>query len=181
MCPVSIFLFTDKIMVVRRPSYDSNGLILCGMDQKPGNQGSTCFVIRKDEQQAKRLERKLKFRGWIGLNDAEIFKGPHGMLSSFILVTTNSGGGSPDVDQGLENYFQEQRAHIFSLSPAFVDSTNTSSSSLYPMHNSIIESTSSLSALSSLETQQALLSTKRKDFIHCFGKHKMELKTNGKE
>ncbi|SAM08747.1 hypothetical protein [Absidia glauca] len=156
ICPVTLFIFTDKIMVVKRPLYESNGLDLCGMDL---NRGTTTYVARKDDQHSKRMDRKLKFRGWIGLNDAEIYKGVPELPSSFLLVTTNTGGGSsPEADQGLENYFQQEHVHLFSLvSPTLSSST---------------------SPATPLDSQHTALLSKRNDFIACFGKYKMKMKTD---
>jgi hypothetical protein len=145
-------------MVVKRPLYESNGLDLCGMDL---NQGTTTYVAREDDQHSKRMDRKLKFRGWVGLTDAEIYKGVPELQSSFLLVTTNTGGGSsPEADQGLENYFQQEHVHLFSLvSPTL--SSSTSPATL-------------------LDSQHTALLSKRNDFIACFGKYKMKMKTDGK-
>lgn len=157
VCPVTLFLFTDKIMVVKRPLYESNGLDLCGIDLQ---RGTTTYVAQNDDQHTKRLDRKLKFHGWIGLNDAEIYKGVPELPSSFLLVTANTGGGSsPGTDQGLENYFQQERVHLFSLvSPILAPSTSTATS---------------------IDSQHATLLSKRTHFITCFGKYKMKMKTRG--
>lgn len=201
--PVSIFLFTDKIMVVRRPSYDVDGLELCGLDQEKDDLGMVSLLIRKGELN-KRSDRKLKFRGWLGLTDAEIYEGVPELSSSFILVsmTSNnnynnnngtygnngnnsngSGSSSPEVDQVLENYFQEERAHLFSLSPPSVDNYLLTS----PSSPSVSASSSSSYILSHRKSAQSLNSSlsissinyldKRDDFIKQFGNAKMKLKT----
>ena len=80
--PVTIFLFTDKLMVVRRPSYVSDGLELCGLDHERDKTGMLSLLVRKAES-SKRYDRKLKFRGWISLNDIEIHDGAAGKVTLF--------------------------------------------------------------------------------------------------
>ncbi|CAO3627692.1 unnamed protein product [Cunninghamella blakesleeana] len=200
--PVSIFLFTDKIMVVRRPSYDVDGLELCGLDQEKDDLGMVSLLIRKGGAN-KRPDRKLKFRGWLGLSDAEIYEGVPELISSFILVSTtsnnnnsnsnnnsnnnnisnaSSGPSSPEVDQVLENYFQEERAHLFSLYPP-----STDNSLLNSPPSPSLSSTPSSYVLSQRKSVQSLNSNfttssinyldKRDDFIKQFGNTKMKLKT----
>jgi hypothetical protein len=60
--PVTLFLFSDKIMVVKRPSYELDGLDMCGLVQRRQD-----FYIRKEA-----VFKKLKFLGWISLNDMDI-------------------------------------------------------------------------------------------------------------
>lgn len=188
-------------MVVRRPSYDADGLELCGLDQEKDHLGMVSLLIRKGESN-KRLDRKLKFRGWLGLSDAEIYEGIPDLASSFVLVSTtsnnnysnnnhgthyssNSGSSSPEVDQVLENYFQEERVHLFSLSPPSVDnhllsapSSSSSSSSLSSPSSYVLshrKSTQSLNSTLAVSTLTYL--DKRDAFIKQFGKAKMKLKT----
>ncbi|ORZ07807.1 hypothetical protein BCR42DRAFT_148074 [Absidia repens] len=186
--PVTLFLFTDKIMVVRRPSYESDGLELCGLDQKQDNADEVSFFVRKTEiHSSKRLDRKLKFRGWIGLNDIEIYQGVPELTSSFILMTMNTGGGSssPETDQVLENYFQQDGVRLFCLSPPFLDSNPSSpalSSSPSPLSSSLSSSALNRSSSSQLQptSYRSLtpFSTKKDDFIKQFGKTKAKLKTS---
>ena len=73
--PVTLFLFSDKIMVVRRPSYDTDGLDLCGLDQRlyEGSE-KLDFCISRDTFSS----GKLKFLGWISLADISLHEGPLG-------------------------------------------------------------------------------------------------------
>ena len=70
--PVTLFLFSDKIMVVKRPNYEADGLELCGLDQRmyEGSERKD-FIIRRES-----FIGKMKFIGWASLNDIDIFQGP---------------------------------------------------------------------------------------------------------
>lgn len=70
--PVTLFLFSDKIMVVKRPSYEVDGLELCGLDQRmyEGSERKD-FCIRREA-----IQGKMKFIGWASLNDIDIHEGP---------------------------------------------------------------------------------------------------------
>ncbi|KAI8878171.1 Dbl homology domain-containing protein, partial [Backusella circina FSU 941] len=70
---VTLFLFSDKVMLVRRPASDVDGLDLCGLDQRMDNNGSdhrTEFFIPKEANTG-----KLKFIGWANLTDLDVFTG----------------------------------------------------------------------------------------------------------
>ncbi|KAL4210523.1 hypothetical protein AB4K20DRAFT_1901003 [Rhizopus microsporus] len=116
--PVTLFLFSDKIMVVRRPSYDTDGLDLCGLDQRlyEGSE-KLDFCISRDTFSS----GKLKFLGWISLADISLHEGP--LDASFTLLCNHTGVSPPSSDntdektqKSLEAYFQQDHAHIFSLS-----------------------------------------------------------------
>ncbi|KAG2196678.1 hypothetical protein INT46_002638, partial [Mucor plumbeus] len=113
--PVTLFLFSDKIMVVKRPSYEVDGLDLCGLDQRmyEGSERKD-FCIRKEA-----ITGKMKFIGWASVNDIDIYdESP----DNFTLLCNTSGSllSSPDTDQttqrSLEAYFQhDQQRHFFLL------------------------------------------------------------------
>lgn len=82
--PVTFFLFTDKLMVVRRPSYTADGLELCGLDnERDKKTGMLSLLVRKGDN--KRYDRKLKFRGWLNVSDIEICEGLQGKLGRPVL------------------------------------------------------------------------------------------------
>ena len=72
--PVTLFLFSDKIMVVKRPSYEVDGLDLCGLDQRmyEGSERKD-FCIRKEA-----ITGKMKFIGWASVNDIDVYDGSSG-------------------------------------------------------------------------------------------------------
>jgi hypothetical protein len=180
--PVTLFLFSDKIMVVKRPSYETDGLDLCGLDQRmyEGSERKD-FSIRKEA-----VTGKMKFIGWASLNDIDIHDFPSSgkniirgglkqncfvantdtkieasFSSSFTLSCNNSGPllSSPDTDQttqrSLEAYFQhDQQRHSFAL--------NFGGNSINRDYFQTIEK-------------------KKSHFIHQFGKAKNNLKTSGKK
>ncbi|CEP12495.1 hypothetical protein [Parasitella parasitica] len=113
--PVTLFLFSDKIMVVKRPSYEADGLDLCGLDQRiyEGSERSD-FCLLKEA-----ITGKMKFIGWASVNEIDVYDGSP---DSFCLVCNNSRSfiSSPDTDQAtqksLEAYFQhDQQKHCFQL------------------------------------------------------------------
>ncbi|KAI8138256.1 hypothetical protein BJV82DRAFT_673801 [Fennellomyces sp. T-0311] len=116
--PVTLFLFTDKLMVVRRPSYAADGLELCGLDHERDKSGKVSLLARKAES-SKRYERKLKFRGWMSLNDIDIHDGAAELPTSFTLVTNITESPPADVDpqtrDALEGYFLEDSLRLFQL------------------------------------------------------------------
>lgn len=56
-------------MIVKRPSYEADGLDLCGLTQTRHD-----FYIRKEA-----VAGKMKFLGWISLSDIDIHDGPKGI------------------------------------------------------------------------------------------------------
>lgn len=74
MQPVTLFLFSDKIMVVKRPSYEVDGLDLCGLDQRmyEGSERKD-FCIRKEA-----ITGKMKFIGWASVNDIDVYDASSG-------------------------------------------------------------------------------------------------------
>lgn len=82
--PVTLFLFSDKVMIVKRPSYEADGLDLCGLDQRmyEGSERKD-FYIRKEA-----IVGKLKFIGWTSLSEIDIYDGPIGLniLSFFFFL-----------------------------------------------------------------------------------------------
>ncbi|KAM3579420.1 hypothetical protein VKS41_008278 [Umbelopsis sp. WA50703] len=134
--PVTIFLFTDKIMVVRRPSYNVNGFELCGLVNGPevimrtrssSTSGIESFLNKRSDKSKRTSmqEKRLKFKGWIGLEDTELLDGSADLFSSFMLQNTakqTSGlkkPASPTVaaNMVLENYFLEQPLRLYSTCP----------------------------------------------------------------
>jgi hypothetical protein len=71
--PITIFLLTDKLMIVRRPTYTVRGLELCGIQNE--NPGFESALLKKLEKSALKLERQLKFKDWVNLEDMELFQG----------------------------------------------------------------------------------------------------------
>ncbi|KAI8581149.1 hypothetical protein K450DRAFT_26497 [Umbelopsis ramanniana AG] len=74
--PVTIFLLTDKLMIVRRPAYAVRGLDLCGL----GNESPAfeSVLLKKLEKNTLKSEKQLKFKDWINLGDVEILQGNQG-------------------------------------------------------------------------------------------------------
>lgn len=75
--PVTLFLFSDKIMVVKRPSYEVDGLDLCGLYPRRRQD----FNIRKEA-----VVGKMKFLGWINLTDIDIYDNKGKLLFAKHLV-----------------------------------------------------------------------------------------------
>ncbi|KAI9315288.1 hypothetical protein BX666DRAFT_2028858 [Dichotomocladium elegans] len=152
-CPVTLFLFTDKLLVARRPSYAADGLELCGLDQEKDKSGMLSLLVRKADL-TKRYDRKLKFRGWMGLNDLEIHDGIEGIQGSFTLVASANETVSlteldPQTRDALEGYFLEGAPRLFSL-----------------VSNTLSDSGTAKSAKSILQDRQT--------FVEQFGKSKLE-------
>ncbi|KAI8048589.1 uncharacterized protein B0P05DRAFT_339269 [Gilbertella persicaria] len=116
--PVTIFLFSDRLIVVKRPSYDMDGLDLCGLDQRVTNDQKE-FCIGNSVH-----TERLKFIGWIHVTELDLYHDPTDVLNTLTLMcnhTSDSLLSLPDTDQAtqqsLEAYFQhDQQKHCFSLS-----------------------------------------------------------------
>ncbi|KAI8067449.1 hypothetical protein BC940DRAFT_300772, partial [Gongronella butleri] len=122
VAPITLFLFSDKIMAVRRPSFDADALDLCGLYRDA--QGAITPATTRKSDMPRRIDKKLKFRGWLSLGNADVFHGLPEIPASFMLVATklsNSPTNAMDIDQMLENYFHEERVHLFGAMPTPVD------------------------------------------------------------
>ncbi|ORX47948.1 Dbl homology domain-containing protein [Hesseltinella vesiculosa] len=172
--PVTLFLFSDKVMVVRRPTFDSEGLDLCGL-YRDVHTGSITTLLRKgDPSQQRRLgeSKKLKFRGWLPLGYADLYQGVPEIPGSLMLVATrlaNSPSNNIDIDQLLENYFHEDRAHLFAIPNLESHLAPSSSHSSLSSNHSILHKRS-ISSLGS--THQS--SPKMNAFVKHFGRTRMK-------
>lgn len=125
-------------MVVRRPAYNVNGFELCGLVNGPevimrtrssSTSGLESFLPKRSDKSKRNSaqEKRLKFKGWIGLEDVELLDGSGDLLPSFMLQTNATSmsaaaakqPASPTVaaNMALENYFLEQPLRLFSTSP----------------------------------------------------------------
>ncbi|KAI7884422.1 hypothetical protein K492DRAFT_204753 [Lichtheimia hyalospora FSU 10163] len=141
--PVTLFLFTDKLMVARRPSYAVDGLESCGLDHERDKSGMLSLLARKADL-TKRYDRKLKFRGWMGLSDIEVHDGVAGVPGSFTLVAATSEAITPtDVDpqtrDALEGYFLEDSPRLFSISCTSSDGSTKTIQSLMQERQNFVE------------------------------------------
>lgn len=171
--PVTIFVFTDKVMVVRRPSYNVNGFELCGLMNGPdfimrtrssSTSGLESFLNKRNDK-AKRSsiqEKRLKFKGWIGLEDAELLDGSGDLLPSFMLqvnatpISASKQPASPTVaaNMALESYFLEQPLRLFSTCPPQEEAPN-------------------------VQSQISMYTQKKEEFCRHFHKSKAILNQNG--
>jgi hypothetical protein len=71
--PVTIFLLTDKLMIVRRPTYAVRGLELCGIQNE--TPGFESVLLKKLDKTTLKLDRQLKFKDWVNLEDVELLQG----------------------------------------------------------------------------------------------------------
>jgi hypothetical protein len=78
--PVTIFLFTDKLMIVRRPAYTLRGLELCGIQND--SPGFESMLLKKLEKSVMKPDRQLKFKDWVNLEDVDLLQGSQGMYST---------------------------------------------------------------------------------------------------
>lgn len=72
-------------MVAARPTYTSNGLECCGLNDPESGIPSpspfdTLFARRGGAALQRRAETKMKFKGWIGIEEVEVFEGCVGEL-----------------------------------------------------------------------------------------------------
>ena len=70
--PMTIFLFSDKLMIAKRPSYDMDGLELCGLGQRMNGRQKEFYLSSHYDC------GKLKFVGWAHLSELNIYHDPSG-------------------------------------------------------------------------------------------------------
>ncbi|KAI7855827.1 Dbl homology domain-containing protein [Circinella umbellata] len=79
--PVTMFLFADKLMIAERPNYSCKGIDLCGDNGKIQESNGPIMWnhLKRDPM--------LKFKGWIDIEQVQIFEGAPGnpSLSTFHL------------------------------------------------------------------------------------------------
>jgi hypothetical protein len=116
--PVTILVFTDKVLVASRPSYFVSGSDLCGIDNDiTSPNGSTSFLAKKAEKTL-RKDRSLKFKGWSDIDQVELFNGPASHASSFLLrVNSNVSSSGISAASSFEEYFCEQPIRMYSIAP----------------------------------------------------------------
>ncbi|KAI8334533.1 hypothetical protein EDC96DRAFT_525441 [Choanephora cucurbitarum] len=152
--PMTIFLFSDKLMIAKRPSYDMDGLELCGLGQRMSGKQKEFYLSSHYDC------GKLKFVGWAHLSELNIYHDPSDVLHTLTLAYNNYSNlfiTSPDTDEttqkSLEAYFHhDQQQHFFSLS----------------LSGGNIHNKAYFENLSSIKS----------DFIYQFGKSKQEIKHN---
>ncbi|CAM0142254.1 hypothetical protein VKS41_002265 [Umbelopsis sp. WA50703] len=116
--PVTILIFTDKVLVASRPAYSVSGSDLCGIDTEVTSPGpASSFLARKAEKSLKR-DRSLKFKGWSDIDQVEVFNGPTTHSSSFLLrVNPPNASTSLTTASSFEEYFSEQPIRLYSIAP----------------------------------------------------------------
>jgi hypothetical protein len=116
--PVTILIFTDKILVASRPSYSVSGSDLCGIDNEVTSPGiASSFLAKKAEKSLKR-DRSLKFKGWSDIDQVEVFNGPPSHASSFLLrVNPHVSSTGLATASSFEEYFSEQPIRMYSIAP----------------------------------------------------------------
>ncbi|GAB5588787.1 hypothetical protein Unana1_03687 [Umbelopsis nana] len=116
--PVTILIFTDKILVASRPSYSVSGSDLCGIDNEVTSPGiASSFLAKKAEKSLKR-DRSLKFKGWSDIDQVEVFNGPPSHSSSFLLrVNPHVSSTGISTASSFEEYFSEQPIRMYSIAP----------------------------------------------------------------
>ncbi|KAH8557051.1 hypothetical protein BGW37DRAFT_553271 [Umbelopsis sp. PMI_123] len=117
--PVTIFLLTDKLMVVRRPAYSVRGLDLCGLGSE--SPGFESVLLKKLEKNSLKQEKQLKFKDWINLGDVELLQGSQSILSSFAIRVRRkelirNDPSSQTANQDTPTYFSELPTRMYAVS-----------------------------------------------------------------
>ncbi|KAG2186736.1 hypothetical protein INT44_002962 [Umbelopsis vinacea] len=117
--PVTILVFTDKVLVASRPSYFVSGSDLCGIDNDiTSPNGSTASFLAKKAEKTLKRDRSLKFKGWSDIDQVELFNGPASHASSFLLrVNSNVSSSGISAASSFEEYFSEQSIRMYSIAP----------------------------------------------------------------
>lgn len=117
--PVTILVFTDKVLVASRPSYFVSGSDLCGIDNDVTSpNGSTASFLAKKAEKTLKKDRSLKFKGWSDIDQVELFNGPASHGSSFLLrVNSNVSSSGISAASSFEEYFSEQPIRMYSVAP----------------------------------------------------------------
>lgn len=100
-------------MIANRPSYSCRGIDLCGITGQSNN-SSSGFLIRNIKR-----EQNLKFKGWIDIEQVEIFDGAAERPSSFVIRAStaqqNTPGPAPTA-LSFERYFHKG-PRLYSIVP----------------------------------------------------------------
>ncbi|KAL0075807.1 Dbl homology domain-containing protein [Phycomyces blakesleeanus] len=113
--PVTLFLFTDKLMVASRHSHQTKSMEVCGMnDDKSSTSGS--FIPKKLERI--RPNQMLRFKGWADVEQVELFEGIQDRPDSFLLRVSSAQEQQPQDQQCSDStaYFQKC-ARLFAAIP----------------------------------------------------------------
>ncbi|KAI9469015.1 MAG: hypothetical protein EXX96DRAFT_101325 [Benjaminiella poitrasii] len=92
---VSIFLFTDKILVASRSSIDAKEINLQQILDStnticPTNSSSASLLFSSNSNHHKSDKHHLKFKGWVDIESIEMFEGVPERQGSFILSATSA-------------------------------------------------------------------------------------------
>ncbi|KAI8348456.1 RhoGEF domain-containing protein [Choanephora cucurbitarum] len=134
--PVTILVFTDKLMVVKRKSYSLQGKdMLDNIEEKVKNTMSTSML-----QKAKEAYTGLpfEFKGWVDIKAVEFFHGLKDRSDTFFLRTTLPELDPNATEKEAEEYFRRSD-RLYSIIP----NTHTKSVNL----NQFIENKNKLIAL----------------------------------
>ncbi|KAI9322141.1 Dbl homology domain-containing protein [Dichotomocladium elegans] len=105
--PVTIVLFSDKILVAERPNYHSHGIDLLD----PVDTSLDGFFSRNLSK-----DPNLKFRGWADIEQVQFFKGAPGIPDTFLISASNAQQRSTDPAEppdNLDAYFQSGGPRLF--------------------------------------------------------------------
>ncbi|KAI8149945.1 Dbl homology domain-containing protein [Fennellomyces sp. T-0311] len=97
--PVTFFLFTDKLLIAERPNYQCRGIDL--LDSKNRDK-SRMRTLKKDQM--------LRFKGWIDIEQAQIFEGAPDIPNSFLLFASTlqkHGRGPAPTTESQEDFFRK--------------------------------------------------------------------------
>ncbi|KAI9491504.1 hypothetical protein BDB00DRAFT_485207 [Zychaea mexicana] len=101
--PVTLFLFADKLMIAERPNYSCRGIDLC--DNGKSQDSFPMWNLKRDPM--------LKFRGWIDIEQVQIFEGAPDSPNSFVLFASDTqkqeysrGRGPAPTTESHEDYFR---------------------------------------------------------------------------
>lgn len=74
--PVTMFLLADKILIAERPNYHTRGIDLLDVDGNNTKRNDNGFLMRNIKK-----DQCLKFRGWVDIEQIQLFKGAAGNIS----------------------------------------------------------------------------------------------------
>lgn len=71
-----MFLLADKILIAERPNYHTRGIDLLDVDGNNTKRNDNGFLMRNIKK-----DQCLKFRGWVDIEQIQLFKGAAGNIS----------------------------------------------------------------------------------------------------
>ncbi|KAI9485714.1 MAG: hypothetical protein EXX96DRAFT_476421 [Benjaminiella poitrasii] len=150
--PVTILVFTDKVMVVKRKNYSVQGKEYLENVEEHVKNTATSSMLQKAKEAYNGLP--LEFKGWADISSVEIFDGLHDRPDTFFLRTCLPEQSPSATEKECEDYFRRSD-RLYSIVPTTI--RNCSIEHYINKKNQMIELCQKQIALSKLKGKTYLM------------------------